>query len=218
MNTTTTSFGLYETLRIIIPGFYFSTLAVFFSWALFFQFSFPTITGIPAAVLFLSLTVISGLTMYAKESTKRRKAFQENQPSSFLSNKSRSLTRIQPLDDSEAQRLYFFILNNHMPAVFHEKIFFFGTLYHIMILVRRTSFWFALASMAALGGQISMGIDLKEQQFLIVFTFAVWMIYLLNVRYNKADRKMQENYRDQIFWLEMNNDLVEQLLRKRRIS
>ena len=218
MNNTITSFGLYETFRIIVPGFYFSTLALFFSWALFLQFPSSTLTGPLLVILFLSLTVISGLTMYAKESTKRRKAFQENQPSNYLLNKARTMTRIQPLDDSEAQRLYFFILNNYMPAVFHEKIFFFGTLYHIMILVRRTSFWFALASTAALAGQLSVGVDLKEQQLLIVFTFAVWVIYLLNVRYNKADRKMQENYRDQIFWLGMSNDLVEQLLRKRRTS
>jgi hypothetical protein len=38
------------------------------------------------------------------------------------------------------------------------------------------------------------------------------------VRYNKADRKMQENYKDQIYWLEVNNDLVETLLRKLRPS
>ncbi len=49
-------------------------------------------------------------------------------------------------------------------------------------------------------------------------TLLMWLIYLLNVRYNKADRKMQENYKDQIYWLEMNNDLVESLLRKQRPS
>ena len=218
MNNTTTSFGLYETFRIIIPGFYFTTLAWFFVWAVL-PLSLPLpITGSETAILFFFLTIISGMTMYAKEATKRRKAFQENQPSAFLLNKARTLTKIQPLDDSEAQRLYFFILNNHMPAVFHEKIFFFGTLYHIMILVRRTSFWFALASSAALAARLSMQVNVSDLQSAIVFTMIVWLVYLLNVRYNKADRKMQENYSDQIFWLEMNNDLVEQLLRKRRTS
>jgi hypothetical protein len=50
---------------------------------------------------------------------------------------------------------------------------------------------------------------------LIAFTFFVWLIYALNVRYNKADRKMQENYQDQIYWLQMNNELVEGILRHR---
>ncbi|MBI4429892.1 MAG: hypothetical protein HY562_12335 [Ignavibacteriales bacterium] len=216
MNNTTTSFGLYETFRILIPGFYFSTLAVVLAWAVFPVTISHTITGWQMTILFFCFAIISGLTMYAKETTKRRKAFQENQPSTYLLNKARTMAKIQPLDDSDAQRLYFYVLNNFIPAVFHEKIFFFGTVYHIMILVRRTSFWFGLASTAGVAARLSMGTTFDGQQVLLVFTVVVWLIYLLNVRYNKADRKMQENYRDQIFWLEMNNDLVEQLLRKRR--
>jgi hypothetical protein len=50
----------------------------------------------------------------------------------------------------------------------------------------------------------------------VLYTVGVWLVYLLNVRYNKADRKMQENYQDQIFWLQMNNDVVESTLRKFR--
>ncbi len=218
MNNTTTSFGLYETFRILVPGFYFATLLFFFVVALFPHFGINIAQGEQTVLLFICLAIVSGLTMYAKETTKRRKAFQENQPSAFLVNKARTMSKIQPLEDSEAQRLYFYMLNNFMPAVFHEKIFFFGTVYHIMILVRRTSFWFAVASAAAIAILVSMGTNLNEQQLLTTFTVIVWVVYLLNVRYNKADRKMQENYRDQIFWLEMNNDLVEQLLRKRRPS
>jgi hypothetical protein len=65
---------------------------------------------------------------------------------------------------------------------------------------------------------LSTGRTLFELQHLLLFTFIVWLIYLLNVRYNKADRKMQENYQDQIYWLQMNNELVEQILRKRQPS
>jgi hypothetical protein len=133
-------------------------------------------------------------------------------------NKTRTMSKVRQLDESEAQRLYFFILNTSVPAVFHEKIFFFGTIYHIMILIRRTTFWFGLAAALALGINLALGFTLSQLQSLVVFGLIVWLIYLLNVRYNKADRKMQENYRDQIFWLEMNNDLVEQLLRKRRAA
>ena len=38
---------------------------------------------------------------------------------------------------------------------------------------------------------------------------------MLNVRYNKADRKMQENFQDQIFWLEMNQSAVDELIVER---
>jgi hypothetical protein len=155
------------------------------------------------------------LSLYAKESTKRRKAFLENQPSLWIKNKARSMSELAPLEDAEARRLYFYILNNHMPPVFHEKIFFFGTVYHIMIQIRRTSFWFALLSAATFAFAISTGSSLPDLHAMTVFTIVVWFIYSLNVRYNKADRKMQENYQDQIYWLEMNSDLVETILRKR---
>lgn len=218
MNNAKTSFGLYEATRIIVPGFYFSTLLFVFLWTLI-----PPGDSAPPprwtlAVIFLFSTLISGLTMYAKETPKRRRAFQENQPSTYLMNKTRTMSKVRQLDESEAQRLYFFILNTSVPAVFHEKIFFFGTIYHIMILIRRTTFWFGLAAALALGINLALGFTLSQLQSLVVFGLIVWLIYLLNVRYNKADRKMQENYRDQIFWLEMNNDLVEQLLRKRRAA
>lgn len=117
------------------------------------------------------------------------------------------------LSEDEARRLYFYILNNHIPGVFHEKIFFFGTVYNIMIQIRRTSFWFAVVSLVVAAFELAEGRSLRELQALILFTIVVWLIYLLNVRYNKADRKMQENYQDQIYWLQMNNDVVEKVLR-----
>ncbi|HEY4612070.1 MAG TPA: hypothetical protein VII11_03730, partial [Bacteroidota bacterium] len=115
-----------------------------------------------------------------------------------------------------ARQLYFYLLNNHMPAAFHEKIFFFGTIYHIMSSMRRTSFWFALLGTLAIAYEIANTTPLIDMQAVLIFTLAVWLVYVLNVRYNKADRKMQENYQDQIFWLQMNNDLVETTLRTHR--
>ncbi|MEX1274955.1 MAG: hypothetical protein WEE20_03435, partial [Bacteroidota bacterium] len=147
--------------------------------------------------------------------TKKRKAFLDNQPSLYIKSRARSIAELPPIEELEARRLYFFILNNHIPPLFHEKIFFFGTIYHIMTQVRRTSFWFAILSSILLAVYLAMGWVLTDLQGLIVFAGSVWAIYLLNVRYNKADRKMQENYQDQIFWLEMNGDLVETIIRKR---
>jgi chromate transport protein ChrA len=102
-----------------------------------------------------------------------------------------------------------------MPASFHEKIFFFGTIYHIMIQIRRTSFWFGIIFLAAVAMQIASGVFVQSGALLIVAVL-VWIVYGMNVRYNKADRKMQENYQDQIYWLEQNNDIVLTLLKKQR--
>ena len=99
---------------------------------------------------------------------------------------------------------------------FREKIFLFGTVYHIMTQIRRTSLWFSL-----LGTVLAWALPLsgyRDSAGLLCFAAAVWLIYLFNVTFNKADRKMQENYKDQIYWLEMNSDLVESTIRKRSSS
>ncbi len=215
MNTThASSFGVYETARILIPGFYFASLVALF-YRSFLIAIVPITSGTTTVLFFFTvLTLVSGLTMYAKETPKLRRAFVENQPSAFLQIIARKRSSIQPLDDTEARQLYFYILNHFVPPAFHEKIFFFGTVYHIMIQIRRTSFWFSIAAAVSLLIEISEGTALPILQSQIAFSVFIWLIYLLNVKYNKADKKMQENYKDQIFWLQMNEDLVGDLLQK----
>jgi hypothetical protein len=219
MNSSSSSFGSYEAMRILVPGYYFATLFMCLTWALAGAFGRTVeLGGLQLLLVFIAVGLISGLTLYAKEGTKRRKAFQENQPSLYLKTKARSMADLPVMEEAEARQLYFYILNNHIPSIFHEKIFFFGTIYHIMIQIRRTSLWFAvLATLSALGFAYGSP-NGQSVSALSLFATVVWLIYLLNVRYNKADRKMQENYKDQIYWLEVNNDLVETLLRKLRPS
>ncbi len=214
--TRATSFGLYEASRILMPGFYFTTLLLFFCLAFLPAPLSPDRLGGWIWPAFLFLTVVSGLTMYAKETPKRRRAFQQNQPSTFLQTLARTMPDTEVLSDAEAQRTYFYILNNHVPSLFHEKIFFFGTVYQVMIQVRRTTFWFALLGLLVAGAMLAAGSALPERSGAVLFVIVTWMIYLINVRYNKADRKMQENYQDQIFWLQMNADLVRRILTQER--
>jgi hypothetical protein len=215
MNPSSSSFGVYETGRIIVPGFYFASLvALLYRFFLIHYLPYPLETS-TLLLLFILSSLIAGLTMYAQETPKRRRAFVENQPSSYVQGIARTLSDTELLEDTEARRLYFYILNNYMPASFHEKIFFFGTIYHIMIQIRRTSFWFGIIFLAAVAMQIASGVLVQSGALLIVAVL-VWIVYGMNVRYNKADRKMQENYQDQIYWLEQNNDIVLTLLKKQR--
>lgn len=212
------SFGLYEATRIVVPGFYFASLCALFFYAFVSRYFTLSAGHGYFIILFLFLVIVSGLTMYAKETTKRRRAFAENKPSAFLQDIARRHSATQMLNDAEARQLYFYILNHFIPSAFHEKVFFFGTVYHIIIQIRRTSFWFAILSLICLAIQTAAGITLFEQQGLISFCILICLIYLLNVKYNKADRKMQENYQDQIFWLQMNEDLLKDLFKKYELS
>jgi len=207
-----TRFGLYEILRIIMPGLYVAFLVFFFIAG----FSF---TLLPVAMFetgtmgFFMVALIAGLTMYAQETPKRRRAFRFNQPSAALQERSKTLPVRAPLSDDDARKLYFYILNDRMPSPFHEKIFFFGMIYSVMINIRRTSFWFTFIGIAGLLIKFSMtGHFFLESLLPVAF---VGIVYVLNVRYNKADRKMQENFQDQIFWLEMNQAMVDELIIER---
>jgi hypothetical protein len=211
------SFTLHEGLRILIPGFYFAALLLFFSLAAlarFVPFNLPS--GV-MGILFLFVIMVAGLTMYARESPKRRRAFTENQPSKYLVERSRTTKSATALTDDDARKLYFYILNTYMPSAFQEKVFFFGTIYHSMVLIRRTSFWFAAVAAVTILINLADGVPLADQQGLALFALLVLLIYFLNVRHNKADRKMQENYQDQIFWLKMNDELITHLLRSYRL-
>jgi hypothetical protein len=216
MNPSPSSFGAYEAFRIIVPGYYFAALLLCLAWAVTDALGQSiTLDGMRLFFVFVGIGLVAGLTLYAKESTKRRKAFQENQPSLYLKTKARAMADIPVMEESDARQLYFFILNNHIPPVFHEKIFYFGTIYHIMIQIRRTSLWFAVLGTLVAAGMGASGLPLRSLSGPLFFAAIAWLFYLLNVRYNKADRKMQENYRDQICWMEMNNELVETIIRKR---
>lgn len=205
-------FATYELLRIIVPGVYFTFLVM----VLIIAFELPYFLFEPAfilAIAFIVTSLIAGLTLYAKETPKKRKAFQSNQPSLVILNRSREISANKPLTEDEARRLYFYILNHHMPMTVHDKVFYFGMIYHIMINIRRTSFWFGIIGFLGLIIEIVLTNYMTPVSILSVLL--IWLVYFLNVRYNKADRKMQENYTDQIFWLEMNKELVDSMIRQR---
>ena len=210
MNSTPASrFASFEILRIIIPGSYsvflILTLCVAFNVSLRPYGSWEF--GLP---LFVLGSIVAGLSFYSKETPKKRKAFQTNQPSTYIMDRSKELYPANPLTEDDARRLYFYILNHNIPITMHDKVFFFGMIYHIMINIRRTSFWFGLLGIIALIIQISA--TQQTNAIAVSTVFIIWMVYGLNVRYNKADRKMQENYQDRIFWLQMDKEIVDSLI------
>lgn len=207
-------FGITEGVRILLPGFYCVMLIWLFSVVLFDVDLFST--GSSASLLLIVVSgSLAGLLLYATEGSKRRKAFLENQPSGHLLELSRSLNVSPPLDDNDAQRLYFYILNSYMPATFHQRIFIFGTIYHVLTTIRRITLFFGLTGCAAIGTFLLFRYYDRITIALIVITISLLFIYFINARYNKADRKMQENYQDQIYWLTMHRNLLLNLIRHR---
>jgi hypothetical protein len=156
--------------------------------------------------------VIGGLLLYATEGSKRRRAFRENQPSAYLLELSRTLNVEPPLEETGAQRMYFFILNSYMPATFHQRIFFFGMIFHVLTTIRRVTLWFALLGIGILLVHFAGLFPFYLSWPFIIATVLLAVLYLIILKYNKADRKMQENYQDQIHWLKMHQRLIIYLL------
>lgn len=209
-------FSAYESVRIIVPGAYAGLLLAMYYWAYLERWLGTLGSAGQEFAVFLFIAFSAGITMYARETPKRRRAFAENQPSLHLQHLARTTKGVEPLSDDDARRLYFFLLNTQVPPFMHDKVFFFGTIYHIIVHVRRTTFWFGVVVTGSLLIHVASGYPVEDGRGLILLTGAVWLVYVLNVRYNKADRNMQENYQDQILWLEMHRPLVDKLLKDRR--
>lgn len=211
------SFILSECIRILVPGFLFSSL-LFFYLKFFFIGTQPiTLSVLGQILVFFFLVVSFGLILYIQESPKKRKAFRENQPSTYLRTLSHT-SYSSVLTEEESTLLYFYILNTIIPERFHEKIIFFGSIYFIIIQLRRMLLWFGIISTVTTIVQY-LTYGFFSQTFLAVFfTILMWWFYLITVRYNKAERKIQEIYNDQIFWLQMNHDVVEEVLKQFSLS
>ena len=118
----TSRFSTFEIFRIIVPGVYFITLAMLLVITFEIPYGLFDSSGI-ITVLFFTASVVAGLSFYSKETSKKRKAFLSNQPSTYILERSRRISAQRPLTADEARRLYFYILNHHMPLTIHDKIF-----------------------------------------------------------------------------------------------
>ncbi|HEY4612057.1 MAG TPA: hypothetical protein VII11_03665, partial [Bacteroidota bacterium] len=95
-----TAFGVYEFFRITVPGFYVAALTVLLYRCFVQTFLIAQLHPAMLLFLFLFLIIVAGLTLYANETTKRRKAFLENQPSRYLSDKARTMKNMPLLDET----------------------------------------------------------------------------------------------------------------------
>ena len=208
------SYGRYEAIRVFVPALYLALLLLLFFWAYLGKALATGLTTGQAIALYAFVTFVAAMSLYGKEVPKRRRAFATNQPSFYLSTRARTMKNMPLLSDDEARRAYFYILNTYVPDAFHDKIFFFGTVYTVLITMRRITLWFAVLGLLAVLDEYASGGVLALEQGLLLLTTSLWLVYALAVYYNKAERKMQENYQDQIFWLQMNDQVVQEVLER----
>jgi hypothetical protein len=226
------SFGINETLRIIVPGYY-----LLAALSLYLHVISPKllVEGFPGSFVAIVAGLILGLILYSFNHPNRRDAYKRGLPSAELIKRSKALatTDVPALNEDQARQLYFYILNNFMPQTFHEVVMVKGALYYCITYLREIS-----ASLALLGLLTAAvayihhcfqgvwawswcGFDYFVNGWricgMLFYTIAQFVIYIClsyhsPAKENRADAMLHGIYDDQIKWMEMNSFLVDDLI------
>jgi len=144
-------FGTYEVFRIILPGLYFTGLSCLILYLFcptrhaFLEFSRHQIF----VVSIIAGSIFAGLILYEYDHPKRIKAYESlEMPSEYLKKKLCDKcwfpceNRIK--DKGEAIDTYFYILFEIFSASAQQRIFYIGSVYHVLADIRMLSFVFGI--------------------------------------------------------------------------
>lgn len=219
------SFGLSETLRIVIPGYYLLVAIASYLVTLF-----PSLrsTALPDSVFILAGLAL-GFILYSVNYPNRRAEYKKKLPSTGLIAQAKGLGK--PLGDTEHIRLYFYILNNFFPQTFHEVVMVRGALYYcvtyfwacsgIFALIGLVTFAFVGIGRLAYGartfsiGTVHVATDDRTVWAALLFTVVHALIWYFLTHPNRTDRMFWVICDDQKEWLGVNRPLVEYLIRYR---
>lgn len=171
-------FGLYETLRILVPG---ATAAAIVAYVLrvaagsgtgLTEGSFAAVIDVLDGANFLVIAIIAGFLLYLIDLPQRSRLALEGDPGNGVLLPSNVLRRLLengtiPQDNVRGQgnwlsdrslSLYFLLSDRHMPAEFHRRIYFFGSLYRIFADAR----YLAMAG-ASLGVPVALMVNGQSQ-------------------------------------------------------
>jgi hypothetical protein len=203
------SFGIFETFRILIPGYLF---ALYSSWYL--TLFLPRAAGYLgdtklATPTFFGVGLLAGLLLYQQKVPSDPREVTELLPSKMILQKAAQLTIQMTVPD--ATNLYFYLLNNYFPDPMRERIYFYGNIYRVAQKTWLISISFGvIAFLNALlqfvcTRRVPYG-EAKTIYFLILI--AVFVI----AHRSAAGRYMEILY-GQRKWLDMRKTLVESLIR-----
>jgi hypothetical protein len=138
------SFGIFETFRILIPGY---LAALYASWYL--ALFFPTAAGYLSqgslsTVTFIGFGLLAGLLLYLMKLPNDPDSVVRELPSTWIREHASELNH--PINSEEATDIYFYLLNNYFSDSMRERIFFFGNIYRVTQKIWLISFTFGALS------------------------------------------------------------------------
>lgn len=213
-SVTKASFGLLETLRIVLPGYYFSATAYVLLPLLGVEVGSPKEESLISLILGLAV----GFVLYSLNLPNKRAVYSREQPSEHLRKLSLDLSQELHRPDLKlsgfrAIGTYLYILNNYFPQTFHEVVMVRGALWYCMTYFGYTSFFFGvLAGLLALCSRFLCRPFLRIDFHYILFVVAELAIGTLIFMTGRTDRMLQAVYKDQILWMDLNKRLLRYIL------
>jgi len=229
-------FGTYELFRILFPGYFALTMIILYI-SLFFRNLIDPIVSQPLFAVVIALGgVFLGLILYDMDLPKRKwpkrykshlqKELDKKDLGKALSERCEKCTK-EPctgfkLNKTNALQAYFVFLNSYYEPDCRERVFYFGSVYHIFSDMRATSFVTALAIFvtilfsviyALVGAGASFNLlslinrySLHLSIGAILFCLFLW----LRRKDNKGDKYWSQILDFQLTWLRMNEPLLKQ--------
>lgn len=202
------SFGIFETFRILIPGY---LVALYGSWylALFLPktadyLSRSNLSG----VTFVGFGLIAGFLLYLQKIPRDAQDIKDLLPSQAIFQMASEIGH--PIERSDATNLYFYMLNNYFSDSMRERIFFYGNIYRVAQKTWFLSLIFLLLSV--LTALVRFLISRPAWQAGSKASYMVALGIILVAAYRSAAIRYKEILYGQLYWLRMRKTLVDSLI------
>lgn len=202
------TFGVFETFRILIPG-YIAALCATWYIRIFFPglASYMESTKL-AGITFAGFGLAVGLVLYLSYLPKDSPEYIKQQPSTFIRARAQQLSK--PIETKEAVEIYFYLLNNYFSDPMRERIFYYGNIYRVAQKIWLISISFLVLGIATEGYFCVVGTVLFSAKQTIIFD-AILLAPFLLLRWS-AEKHAVQILSGQVKWLKMRDGLVQSLI------
>ncbi|SRR6266436_8782902 len=202
------TFGVFETFRILIPGYF---AAVCATW--YIRLFFPAVMGYMEStklggITFVAFGLAAGLVLYLSYLPRDSSKYREQQPSHYVYSRARALNK--PIEMGDALEIYFYLLNNYFSDSMRERVFYYGNIYRVAQKTWLISISFLALAIMTQAYLCIMGIAISSPKGQIVYDVVLLVLFFL-LR-SRAEKHAMQILGGQIQWLKMRDNLVQSLI------
>jgi hypothetical protein len=202
------TFGVFETFRILIPGYMAALCGAWYIALSFAGFGAYVESTKLAGVTFAGFGLAAGLVLYFSYLPKDSKTYSEQQPSHHIFVRAEELS--SPIEMKEAREIYFYLLNNYFSDAMRERVFYYGNVYRVGQKIWLISISFFVLGVITQVCFLIVGRLIPSMVGAAVFDAVMLALFLL-LRW-RAEKHALQILSGQVKWLKMRDGLVRSLI------